>query len=64
MIHCPLCGLEYEATASPSSCQACPLARGCSMACCPRCGYKMPTESRLGKLIKKLTTATGVARED
>ncbi len=42
---CGLCGHEFseqEAGCSP----ACPLGSGCSVVCCPRCGYGAPAESR------------------
>lgn len=42
---CGLCGYEFteeEAGCSP----ACPLAGGCAVICCPRCGYGAPDESR------------------
>lgn len=54
MINCPLCGYAYEASAAKPTCQGCPLRSNCINTCCPRCGYKMPTESKLGKLFKRL----------
>jgi hypothetical protein len=63
MIHCPLCGYDYDPAASKPTCQGCPLHQACSTACCPRCGYKMPAESKLGKLFKRLA-AKGEQRAD
>ncbi len=62
MTVCPFCGYEYESAAT-ARCPGCPLANVCAMGCCPRCGYKLPTESRLGKLIRRLTTR-GAARDN
>lgn len=38
MIHCALCGLEYEPVAKCPT--ACPLHGACHFVCCPRCGYQ------------------------
>jgi hypothetical protein len=35
---CPLCGSLVEEGASP--CDGCPIAHGCGVLCCPRCGYR------------------------
>jgi Fe2+ transport system protein FeoA len=43
---CPLCGYEFD-TASMMCHTSCPLSRGCSIICCPNCGYQMPDENRL-----------------
>ncbi len=47
---CPLCGHQYNEGAA-SHCAACPLNGGCTMLCCPNCGYQQPDpqESRLGR---------------
>jgi rubredoxin len=39
LIQCTLCGHTYNAEEHPS-CQACPLAKGCAMTCCPVCGFQ------------------------
>ncbi len=42
---CALCGHEFspdEAGCTPS----CPMAGGCAVVCCPRCGYGAPDEQR------------------
>jgi Fe2+ transport system protein FeoA len=38
-IACPLCGHTYNPT-EQAACAACPLHSGCSLVCCPACGYK------------------------
>jgi len=54
---CPLCGSEFDE--HDRSCVAkCPLAsvQGCSLICCPHCGYQMVDESKSGiaRLLRKL----------
>ena len=50
---CPLCGHEFEE--AREACSACPMhAKGCGMVCCPRCGYTIPGESKVLKLIKRI----------
>lgn len=40
---CALCGHRFEpATAGAGACSRCPLASGCRVSCCPRCGYGTP----------------------
>jgi hypothetical protein len=51
---CALCGHEFtqeEAVCNP----ACPMAEGCLVVCCPRCGYQTLDESRsvLVRLARK-----------
>jgi hypothetical protein len=38
-ITCPLCGHSYSPS-EQAACAACPLHSGCSLVCCPACGYK------------------------
>ena len=42
---CGLCGHEFSERDGICN-SACPLAGGCSVVCCPRCGYGVPAESR------------------
>jgi len=56
---CALCGHEFSADdvrCSPS----CPLAGGCPVVCCPRCGYQTLDESRsvLVRLARKAGAVT------
>ncbi len=52
IVKCPLCGFEFEK--GEAACRNCPLHKSCDMVKCPNCGYDIPTESRLGKLIRRL----------
>lgn len=54
MTICPFCGHEFRASPA-GGCAGCPMAGACAVSCCPRCGYRTPAESRLGKLLKRLT---------
>jgi Fe2+ transport system protein FeoA len=38
-VTCPLCGHSYN-PAEQAGCATCPLHSGCSLVCCPACGYK------------------------
>ena len=59
---CALCGHAFEASAE--GCRpACPLARGCRMVCCPRCGYGFPQEHRgLSGVLERALTRLGSRR--
>ena len=46
-MRCPLCGQEFASWESNSVCTRCPLAGGCHLTRCPRCGYEWAEESRL-----------------
>jgi Fe2+ transport system protein FeoA len=53
---CPLCGCRFKPE-QYAACPACPLAKGCSLVCCPACGYSTidPSRSslvRLGRLFR------------
>ena len=57
---CGLCG--YEFTEQEGSCNpACPFVGGCSVVCCPSCGYQAPDESRstLLRLARKAREIVG-----
>ena len=49
---CPLCGLEFEKDEGMKACAGCPVARGCHKLRCPNCGYEMPEETGLVRLLK------------
>jgi len=51
---CPLCGFNFKEEESEVACQGCPIARPCGLIKCPNCGYEIPRESGLIKLIKRL----------
>ncbi|HDK17618.1 MAG TPA: hypothetical protein ENG95_00425 [Nitrospirae bacterium] len=50
---CSLCGLEFKERDGLSSCKGCPVSGSCSMIKCPNCGYDIPREPGLIKLLKK-----------
>jgi hypothetical protein len=57
MTTCPLCGYEFNETAL--TCVAiCPMAalQGCSLICCPNCGYQMVDErkSKLAQALRRI----------
>jgi hypothetical protein len=49
---CPLCGHGFDK--SDVKCHACPMARTCSVICCPNCGYGFTGESRVAGLARRL----------
>lgn len=53
-IKCGFCGLEFDPAQAAAACRSCPLARGCGLVRCPRCGYEMPPEARLVTWLRKL----------
>lgn len=48
---CPLCTLEFEFEVCHTTC---PLAPGCKMVRCPRCGYEFVEEGFIVSLIRKV----------
>ncbi|HUP61350.1 MAG TPA: hypothetical protein VNA69_13115 [Thermoanaerobaculia bacterium] len=48
---CPLCALEFESASCPPSC---PIARGCTMVRCPRCGYEFVEDGSLAALFRRI----------
>ncbi len=60
---CGLCGHEF--TEQEGGCNpACPFVGGCSLVCCPRCGYHAPDESRstIVRLARKVREIAGRRR--
>jgi tRNA(Ile2) C34 agmatinyltransferase TiaS len=49
---CGFCGYEFDPSDAQSSCGACPMAGGCHLVRCPRCGYEMPPEARLIRWLR------------
>jgi Fe2+ transport system protein FeoA len=60
MTTCALCGLEF--TASDVTCGGCPLGAGCTLVCCPRCGYQVPDESQSRVVALLRSTWRALAR--
>ena len=57
---CALCGHAFDADDVRCS-PACPLAGGCPVVCCPRCGYQTLDESR-SVLVRLARKAGAVAK--
>ena len=53
MIRCPLCGEMYVPN-SAGACQGCLMSGACAANCCPRCGYRLPAETKLGGLLSRI----------
>jgi hypothetical protein len=50
---CALCGTSFDP--SGQGCRpSCPLAKGCSVVCCPSCGYSFPQETGLAGRLRSL----------
>ncbi len=50
---CPLCGHEFSETEGKTGCGGCPVGGGCHMVMCPNCGYEIPREPGLIKVLRK-----------
>ncbi|HVM60970.1 MAG TPA: FeoA family protein [Verrucomicrobiae bacterium] len=53
MLHCPLCGFEFERADTPCN-HGCPLGRFCKLVCCPNCRYEFPRAPQGISWIHKL----------
>ncbi|WP_202708581.1 hypothetical protein [Sporosalibacterium faouarense] len=53
MIKCSFCGYEFQADESKIGCSGCPLSGTCNKYKCPNCGFEIPKEPKIIKLIKK-----------
>ena len=61
MVTCQLCGSDFDT--SDASCHVgCPLSVGCSLVCCPHCGYQVPEPSNSRALAGLRRIRDGVAR--
>ena len=59
---CGFCGYEFDSSDAQSSCGACPVARGCHLVRCPRCGYEMPPEARLVSWLRNARARVSAKR--
>jgi predicted RNA-binding Zn-ribbon protein involved in translation (DUF1610 family) len=52
---CIMCGQKFDPK-DQAVCQSCPLGKGCSMVCCPNCGYQTinPSQSVLAKIATSI----------
>jgi rubredoxin len=50
---CGFCGLEFDPNDADQACDSCPVSTGCHLVRCPRCGYEMPPESKVGRWLRK-----------
>jgi len=57
MYTCPLCGNRFDPQ-EHVACGSCPMHTGCSMVCCPHCGYSTVDEGQ-SKVVKWITTILG-----
>jgi hypothetical protein len=53
-VRCGLCGYRFVPGTETMACARCPMARGCAVICCPRCGYEFVTESRLVNFLRRI----------
>ncbi len=51
---CPLCGTDFEESKCPSSC---PMAHGCAMTRCPRCGYEFVENGTVAAKVRNWWTS-------
>jgi hypothetical protein len=51
---CPLCGYELTAEEVTACHPTCPMAAGCSMTRCPRCGSEFPRPGPVTRWLERL----------
>ncbi len=51
-MRCSLCGYQFEEDESVVVCAGCPLSKNCNMVRCPNCGFEVPAESELVRILK------------
>jgi len=58
-----MCGTVFD-TGATSACDSCPLSTGCSLTCCPVCGFSWVDvrQSMLGRLVLRIATSVGRLR--
>jgi len=54
-VKCSFCGYEFDASEGDTNCPGCPLRGNCGYVRCPRCGYDIPQEAALVRLIRNWT---------
>ncbi len=63
MERCPLCGAGFD-PAGQGCRPSCPMAKGCSVVCCPSCGYSFPQETGLAGGLRRLIDRLGRRRKE
>lgn len=60
VVHCPICGHRFD-PGENEACGNCPLHQGCTIVCCPACGYSTidPGRSKLVQIAKTLGRKNG-----
>jgi DNA-directed RNA polymerase subunit RPC12/RpoP len=51
---CSFCGHDFDLDEAELGCRGCPLAVGCHLVRCPRCGYETLPDARLIEWMRKL----------
>jgi len=59
-LSCAMCGTVFDPHTT-SACDSCPLSNGCSLSCCPACGFSSVDvgRSRLGRLLLRIGASAG-----
>lgn len=62
-IRCSMCGQHYDPD-QHLACRSCPMHSGCSLVCCPNCGYQTvdPRKSKLVRLARFFSERRSLAR--
>ena len=64
LMTCAMCGHRFDPRGT-SLCASCPLGKGCSLTCCPGCGYSAPDPSRstvIGLAVRAAAALAGRRR--
>ena len=61
-MRCSFCGYEFDVSEAQASCESCPMAGGCHLVRCPRCGYEMPPEAKLVRWLRELRASVRARR--
>ncbi len=52
MMKCSFCGFSFDEQTAQKGCNGCPFQGGCRKIKCPNCGFEMPEEAGLVKLLR------------
>jgi Fe2+ transport system protein FeoA len=61
LVSCAMCGHRFDPHET-NLCASCPLGKGCSLVCCPNCGYSVPDPSRSTVVGLAARAAAALAR--